>query len=121
MTSERDDEQQRERRARAGGDAKHEEGAARLSVTVEAQAHVHHHLVTTEILRRARQAHLAGATVLPLTEKAPSKGPHLVLLVDEQERLGRFVTALSDLGGKLSCALEPVEVLSGSPARRESR
>lgn len=88
-------------------------GTGRLTVTVKAGAHFHHHLVTTEVIRRARRARLAGATVLCLGEGATSRVPHAVVLVDRSDRLAGFAASLSDLEGKLSCNLEPVEVLFG--------
>lgn len=97
-----------------GGPERRARGGAKLTVTVAPGAHFHHHLCTTEILRRARRARLAGATVL--SEKAPLPAQRRVVIVDDKGRLEAFAAGLADMEGRVSTTLVDVEVLSG-PAR----
>jgi PII-like signaling protein len=88
-------------------------GEAKLTVTVAPGAHFHHQLCTTEILRRARRARLAGATVL--SERASPASLRQVVIVDDKSRLAAFAAGLADMERLISTTLVDVEVLSGPP------
>ncbi|HEV2361076.1 MAG TPA: DUF190 domain-containing protein [Acidimicrobiales bacterium] len=77
---------------------------ARLTITLSSRDHVHHHSLRTEILRHARRAGIAGATVLG--------GPPLVVhMVDERDKLRALADELTSVAPELTFTIEDVEVL----------
>ena len=99
--------------------------ALRLSVVVPESAQWHHHAVYTEIVHRAHDAGLAGATVirgiegfgasrhihttriLALSEDVPV----LVLIVDEEKKIREFLPQLDELVIRGLVVLDGVEVI----------
>ncbi|NIJ64645.1 hypothetical protein FHR20_001576 [Sphingomonas leidyi] len=81
-----------------------------------------------EVASRARDARLAGATVLQALigfgRSAHLHRPHVleedrslvIEIVDREDRLRGFVSSIADIGGIGLITLEPVEVLLGMPA-----
>jgi uncharacterized protein len=98
--------------------------ALRLTVLVGEDEQWHHRPLYTEIVHRAHQDGLAGATVLRGVEGYASSGrihtdrllslaenlPVAVVLVDTEERIRAFLDRLDILGDGL-VTLEPVEVV----------
>lgn len=99
--------------------------ALRLTVLVGESDHAHHRPVYSEVVHRAHQAGLAGASVfrgmegfgrsqqvhttrlLSLTEDLPVA----VVIVDTEERVRAFLPQLDDLGVDGLVTLERVEVV----------
>jgi len=99
--------------------------AVRLTVLVGESDHAHHHPVYYEVVHRAHQAGLAGASVfrgiegfgrsqqvhttrlLSLTEDLPVA----VVIVDTEERVRAFLPQLDDIGVDGLVTLERVEVV----------
>lgn len=83
--------------------------------------------VFEEVASRARDARLAGATVLQALigfgRSTHLHRPHVleddqslvIEIVDREDRLRAFVASLGDIGGIGLITLEPVEVLLGMP------
>ncbi|MDA8292285.1 MAG: DUF190 domain-containing protein [Actinomycetota bacterium] len=81
----------------------------RLTVMLRSGDHSHHHLLATEMLARARRAHLAGATLLQAVEGRGRSGavhhshlfghdaPLSLVVVDDADKIGEFVAANHDL------------------------
>lgn len=94
--------------------------AARLTVMLHSRDHAHHHSLATEILRRARHAHLAGATVLAALEGQGHSGelhrhhlfgddvPLSIVIVDEATKIDAFAEEIRDLVGSSVVHREPV-------------
>lgn len=92
----------------------------RLTVLVPARSRSHHHSLVTELLARARRAHLAGATVLEthdLEGQPVARHPHSllagdvalsVLIVDDHDKLARFVEENTALLAQLDVHLDDV-------------
>ncbi|HVV08971.1 DUF190 domain-containing protein [Amycolatopsis sp.] len=99
--------------------------ATRLSVFVGEDDTWHHKPLHHEIVRRARDAGLAGATVLRGCEGYGSSSlihttrilslaedlPVVVIIVDGAERIREFLPRLADLAGDRLVTLEEVEVV----------
>jgi len=99
--------------------------AMRLTIMVGESDQAHHHPVYTEIVHRAHQAGLAGASVfrgmegfgksshihtsrlLSLTEDLPVA----VIIVDTDERIRDFLPQLDDLNIEGLVLLEPVDTV----------
>jgi PII-like signaling protein len=92
----------------------------------------HHKPVAHEIVRRAREAGLAGATVFRAVEGYGARSrihtlrllsladglANLVMIVDTEERVREFVPRLDGLFTDGLVLLEPVEVVVPAPPRR---
>jgi uncharacterized protein len=75
----------------------------RLTVMVNSRDHDHHHSLATEVLSRARRAHLAGATLLHAAEGHGRSGtlhrqhlfaedvPLAILIVDDVAKIDAFL------------------------------
>lgn len=99
--------------------------ATRLTVLVGESDQAHHRPVYTEIVHRAHQAGLAGASVFRgiegfgrsqhiHTTRLLSLGedlPVAVVVVDSEERVRGFVRQLEEIGIEGLVLLEPVEVV----------
>jgi PII-like signaling protein len=84
--------------------------------------------VVEEVATRARDARLAGATVIQALigfgRSTHLHRPHVleddqslvIEIVDHEDRLRRFVSSIADVGGIGLITIEPVEVLLGMPA-----
>lgn len=99
--------------------------ALRLTIFVGESDQWHHKPLFTEIVHRAHQAGLAGATVLrgiegygasnhvhttrilSLTEDLPA----VILIVDNETRIRDFLPTLDELIGEGLVTVEPVEVI----------
>ncbi|MFT4083898.1 MAG: DUF190 domain-containing protein [Nocardioides sp.] len=110
-------------------------GPAQLTVYARANDRVNHRPLTVELLRRAHQAGLAGATVLDgtagfglsqriHTERILSLSddlPSLVILVDTPARLREFAADVAELVEGRLMTLTGVEVIdTGRPPRADS-
>lgn len=106
--------------------------ARRLMIIVDEDATIDHRPVYTEIVRRARDAGLAGASVFRGIEGFGSSGqvhtsrilnlaekmPAMIVIIDDAHRLQPFVAELERMGVRGVIALDDVEVaLPGSPPR----
>lgn len=92
----------------------------RLTVMLQTRDHVHHHSLAIELLARARNAHLAGATLLEGVEGHGHTGilhhqhlfrddtPLSVVVVDEGEKLASFVEACREILGDAVVVLDDV-------------
>lgn len=102
--------------------------AVRLTVLIGRSAHFHHHSAALEVLRSARRAGMAGATVLagvegygsshrlhtPSLRSASEAQTYVVVVVDTVEAVNRFLPSVREaVGGKGVVLLEQVEVVSG--------
>jgi uncharacterized protein len=113
--------------------------ALRLTVHIGSDTRVHHHPLYHEIVLLARDAGLAGATVLHGTEGYGASGfvhtdrlldaaddlPVSVIIVDTEDRVRAFLPRLAELVGAgvdhLDVILEPVELLlPQAPSRDEA-
>lgn len=110
--------------------------ARRLMIIVDEDATIHHRPVYTEIVRRAHDAGLAGASVfrgiegfgvtrvvhtsriLSLAENLPA----LIVIVDEPDRIEAFLPQLDELGVRGLVTLDDVELADppGHPAAPRS-
>ncbi len=102
--------------------------ALRLTVLTGCDARVHHKPMYHEIVTRARDAGLAGATALRGIEGYGASGfvhtdrlldaadnlPVTVIIVDTADRVRAFLPRLQDLTG-ITILLDEVEVLNGNP------
>ncbi len=100
--------------------------AARLTILVDEADQWHHKPLYVEIVHRAHQRHLAGATALRgLTGFAGfgdihtthmfTLGEHLpvlIIIVDSHERIMAFLDSLDDLPHKGVAVVDDVEVIS---------
>jgi hypothetical protein len=94
--------------------------AKRLTIMLHSHDHSHHHSLATEILRRARRAHLAGATMLAAVEGQGHSGevhrqhlfsddvPLSIMIVDEAAKVTAFADEIRDLVGSSVVHVEPV-------------
>ncbi|MHB1487231.1 MAG: DUF190 domain-containing protein [Acidimicrobiales bacterium] len=99
------------------------EPATRLTVFLNARDHPHHHSLMVELMHRARRAGLAGATVFHGQEGFGSSGevhsPHLlsdnaplaVILIDQPDRIERFLGDVNKLLTDTLLTLEDVAVV----------
>lgn len=99
--------------------------ALRLTIYLGEDDHWHHKPMYDEIVRRARDAGLAGATVLRGVEGYGASSlihttrilslsedlPVVVVIVDEPSRLRAFLPGLDDLALEGLVTLDPVEVV----------
>lgn len=99
--------------------------ALRLTIVVGESDRWHHHPVFTEIVHRAHQAGLAGATVVRGIESFGAGSqvhtvrllslsedlPVVVTIVDAEERIRAFLPELDELGLAGLVTVEPVEVV----------
>lgn len=81
----------------------------RLTVMLRSRDHFRHHSLDTEILSRARKAHLAGATLLEAVEGRGRSGvlhhqhlfrddtPLCILVVDRADKLAAFLEECREL------------------------
>jgi PII-like signaling protein len=82
--------------------------ARRLTIALRAHEHSRHHLLATELLSRARRAHLAGATLLP------ARGDHLdssleLVIVDSEAKIASFLESIRQPLGGTAATVERVE------------
>lgn len=98
--------------------------ARRLMIIVDEDATINHKPIYTEIVRRAHEAGLAGASVFRGIEGFGSSGelhtsrilslaenmPAMIVIVDDAERVNPFVTELERLGVRGVVALDDVEL-----------
>jgi PII-like signaling protein len=109
--------------------------AVRLTIFVGEDDHWHHKPLYTEIVHRARQAGLAGATVLRGIEGYGASSrihtsrilslsgdlPLAVIIVDAENKIRAFLPQLDELVTQGLVIIDPVEViryigLAGEPA-----
>ena len=106
--------------------------AARLTILLRENDQWHHRPLFTEIVHRAHEAGLAGASVfhgvegfgrsqrihtsriLSLTDDLPC----CIVIVDLEERLRAFLPRIEELVAERLVTLEPVEVVSYAPPDR---
>jgi PII-like signaling protein len=82
--------------------------------------HTHHHSLATEVLSRARRAHLAGATLLHAAEGQGRSGalhrrhlfaddvPLVILIVDDTARVAEFLDEIRPVIGDSLAVLDDV-------------
>ncbi|MDA8295818.1 MAG: DUF190 domain-containing protein [Actinomycetota bacterium] len=99
----------------------HSGGYQRLTVMLQTRDHSHHHSLATELLSRARKAHLAGATLLAGVEGEGRSGvrhhqhlfyddaPLSLVIVDDRESLARFILECQELLGDAVVVLDDVD------------
>jgi len=92
----------------------------RLTVMANSRDRTHHHSLATEVLARARHAHLAGATVVAGMEGLGHSGvlhrrhvfgedvPLAIVIVDEGSKIQAFVEASRDALGDALVIVEDV-------------
>ena len=99
--------------------------AQRLTIIVADSAHWHHKPLFTEIVHRAHQAGLAGATVLHGVEGFGASSrihtsrllslsedlPVVILIVDSHQRISEFLPQLDELVGEGLVILDDCEVI----------
>lgn len=99
--------------------------ARRLMVILDEDAMHHHKPVYTEIVRRAHETGLAGASAFRGIEGFGSSGqihtsrilnlaehlPVLIVIVDEADAIERFLPQLDDLGVRGVIALDEVDIV----------
>jgi PII-like signaling protein len=99
--------------------------ALRLTVFVGESDQWHHRPLSSEIVRRARAAGLAGATVFRGVEGFGASSvvhttrllsmsedlPVAVVIIDEERRIREFLPGLDELVGEGLVVLDPVEVV----------
>ena len=99
--------------------------AQRLTIIVGDSAHWHHKPLFTEIVHRAHQAGLAGATVLHGVEGFGASSqihtsrllslsedlPVVILIVDSHQRISEFLPQLDELVGEGLVILDDCEVI----------
>lgn len=97
--------------------------ARRLTVLLSARDRSGHGSLMVELLKRARQADLAGATAFEADAGFGSSGrlhrprllskdnPVAVVIVDQPERIDRFVAETGDLLSGVLVVVEDVEVV----------
>ena len=93
----------------------------RLTVMLRARDHSHHHLLATELLSRARKAHLAGATLLEGVEGDGRSGAHhhqhllrddaplSLVIIDRRESLAGFLADCAELLDDAVVVLDDVD------------
>jgi uncharacterized protein len=94
--------------------------ARRLTIMFGSRDHVHHHSLATELLSRARRAHLAGATMVQGVQGQGRSGvvhrqhlfsedlPLSIVIVDEGSKIAAFVEQIGDLVDEALVLVEPV-------------
>lgn len=94
--------------------------ACRLTIMLHSRDHAHHHSLATEILNRARNARLIGATMLQAVEgQGRSRSVHRqhlfsddvplsIVIIDEEMKVTAFVEALGELLQTSFVLIEPV-------------
>ena len=102
--------------------------AVRLTVLIGRSAHFHHHSAALEVLRLARRAGMAGATVLagvegygsshrlhtPSLRSGTDAQSYEVVVVDTAEAVNRLLPSVREaVAGRGLVLLEEVEVVSG--------
>lgn len=92
----------------------------RLTIMLSSRDHAHHHSLATEVLSRARRAHLAGATLMHALEGQGRSGtlhrqhlfgedvPLSILIVDESEKIQHFRDELQDILGDSLVVIDDV-------------
>jgi PII-like signaling protein len=99
--------------------------ARRLTIFLGESDQYHHHPLSTEIVHRAHQAGLAGATVLRGIEGYGASSrihttrllslsedlPIAIVIVDEPERIDAFLPQLDELVGEGLVILDDVQVI----------
>jgi PII-like signaling protein len=92
----------------------------RLTVMLNSRDHAHHHSLATEVLSRARRAHLAGATLLHAVEGHGRSGalhrqhlfaedvPLAILIVDDATKIEAFLEDIRPLIGDSVVVLDDV-------------
>jgi PII-like signaling protein len=111
--------------------------AARLTILVDENDTWHHHSVYVEIVRRAHDEGLAGATVLRGIEgfagisdvhtthlfQLGGHLPVLITIIDRHDRIQAFLSTLDNILNKGVAVLDDVEVIRfhREPATRHGR
>jgi len=97
--------------------------ASELTIHLNTHDHAHHHSLLIELVKRARRAKMAGATVLEGVEGYGTSGTtqrhHLVggnapltfIMVDDAERINRFLAELGQLLHHVLVTVHDVEVV----------
>jgi uncharacterized protein len=92
----------------------------RITIMLSSRDHTHHHSLATEVLSRARRAHLAGATLMHALEGQGRSGalhrqhlfgedvPISILIVDEPEKIQIFHESIRDVIGDSLVIVEDV-------------
>ncbi|TNC24128.1 DUF190 domain-containing protein [Amycolatopsis alkalitolerans] len=97
----------------------------RLSILIDEGDHWHHKPLYAEIVHRAREAGLAGATVIRGIEGYGASSrihtthlfrvgddlPLLIVIIDTEDRIRGFLPRLDDLGIEGLVALDDVEIV----------
>lgn len=94
--------------------------ARRLTILLRSRDHAHHHSLATELLKRARHARLAGATMLQAVQGQGRSGnvhrqhlfsedvPISIVIVDEGPKIAAFVEQIADLVDRSVVVVEPI-------------
>jgi uncharacterized protein len=108
------------------GDTMKLEGAARrLTIFIGESDSYHHHSLATEIVQRAQQAGLAGATVLRGVEGFGASNhvhttrilslsndlPIVIVIIDSAERIEAFIPQLDELINEGLVVVEDIKVV----------
>ena len=92
----------------------------RLTIMLSSRDHAHHHSLATEVLARARRAHLAGATLMHAIEGQGRSGvvhrqhlfaedvPLSILIVDKEEKIQAFREAIRGIIGDALVVIDDV-------------
>jgi len=110
------------------------EPSVQATIFAQVDARLNRSRLYLEILHRARDAGLGGATVLAGIEGFGDSGvlhtdrildlgdglPVVVILIDSGPRLRRFVEEIADVAGGLTVTFKEVTVLRGDP-REDAR
>lgn len=97
--------------------------AKRLTLLMSVHDHVRHNSLEMEILKRARKAKLAGATVFEGDEGYGVSGhvhaehflsddrPLAVVIIDQPDRIDKFLHGIASLLDGVLVAVEEIEIL----------
>lgn len=97
--------------------------AKRLTILMSVHDRVHHSSLQIELLKRARKAGLSGATVFEGDEGFGASGvvhrehlfsddrPLALVIVDEPEKIDRFVDEVAALGQGIVATVVSVEII----------
>jgi PII-like signaling protein len=97
--------------------------AKRLTVLMTVHDHVHRNSLEMELLKRARKAKLAGATVFEGDEGFGASGhvhrehllsddrPLAVVIIDEPEKIDRFLEEVGHLLTGIVVTIDEIEIL----------
>jgi uncharacterized protein len=92
----------------------------RLTIMLSSRDHTHHHSLATEVLSRARRAHMAGATLMHALEGQGRSGvlhrqhlfaedvPLSILIIDEAAKIQQFREDIRDVIGDALVVIDDV-------------